>query len=376
MKVFLKQENISNDIKKTLRFASIYGISRTITKVAGRKRKLHLFKPRFIHKNQFIGIVGCGQFQFSTIAYYLTRGATSKLLFCYDVNHFNSKTLGTFYSIPKIITESDSIYNIGNTRLVYIASNHSSHTPYAIEFLKRNVDVYCEKPIAVNFEQYDKLVEAVSKSKGNFYAGYNRPYSPAIIKLKNLIKNKSKQGIFTLNFFVSAHQIPPDHWYRNPEEGTRICGNVGHWIDLMVHIYNWRNNIPLNYEVYVAYSNVNEPDDDISITIISEKKDLTTITITSRSEPFEGINETLNFQYSSVIAKIDDFRTMKIWDGSKYFHKKYWPKDVGHKRSVLQPFKNDNRVLKEVLISTEIMLNIAEMVKERKTYKSIKLDSR
>ena len=98
--------------------------------------------------------------------------------------------------------------------------------------------------------------------------------------------------------------------------------------------------------------------------------------LTSRCEPFEGINETINFQYDNTIAKIDDFRRMTIWQDEKLINKKYWPKDVGHHKAILQPFNVDKykRDWSEVENSTLLMLFITDMVLNKETSKEFKFD--
>jgi predicted dehydrogenase len=360
-------------IKKVIRYAQIYGVLRTINKVSGRLRDFQYFTPKYLKREPTIGLIGCGQFQFSTIAYFLSKGLTNKFSFCFDIDQTQSRTLAEYYTIPEVVTNENKLYDRKKEELIYIASNHASHTPYVVEFLD-NMDVFCEKPISVSFEQFDRLLEVLGKSNNNFYVGYNRPYSPAIKDLRSRFKKLSiDQGQFTLNCYISAHDLPQDHWYRNHQEGTRICGNVGHWLDLMIHVYNWRGYIPKEYLIQIAYSNTSEPDDNIAISITNDIGDLTSITITARSEPFEGINETINFQYDTLIAKIDDFRRMTVWDKDELDKKRYWPKDVGHKRSVMQPFRDNNRDLNEIIASTELMLHITEMVRSVETEKQITL---
>ncbi|WP_165779068.1 Gfo/Idh/MocA family protein [Rhodohalobacter barkolensis] len=360
--------------KKVFRYWSVYGLSRTLNKVSGRLRSFNIFKPKFLSRNPVIGLIGCGQFQFSTIAYFLSKGKKNRFLFCYDIDEKKAESLGKYYKVPAVVREQEEVYNQSGTDLVYIASNHASHTTYALKFLEKDINVYCEKPVSVTFTQFESLIKSINKSNGSFYAGYNRPYSQAVQKIKQRVKEKNNTvGKFSLNCFISAHDIPEDHWYRNPEEGTRICGNVGHWLDLMIHMYNWRGYIPKAFKVQIAYSNTKEPDDNITISITTPEGDITSITITARSEPFEGINETINFQYDTIIAKIDDFRRLTIWDEEKLYKKKYRPKDVGHKRSVMQPFEKDNRDLNEVIASTELMLHITEMVRNTVTEKEIEL---
>lgn len=365
-----------SNVKKLKRFVRIYGLNRALNKALGRSRIPFIKKP-YLFRNPEIGLIGCGQFQFATIAYFLSKGTRNRFSFCYDVNEEHAKSLASFYRVPRLVTDVKELEGHHDISKVYIASNHATHTPYAVQFLEKGIDVYCEKPISVSFEQFSELTQAIEKSQARFFAGYNRPYSPAVLTLQKKVKETGNtNGKFTLSCFISAHDIPEDHWYRNEEEGTRICGNVGHWLDLMIHMYNWRGEIPDRYEVQIAYSNPEEPDDNITISITNDLGDLTSITITARTEPFEGINETINFQYDSLIAKIDDFRKLTVWDEGVLSTKKYRPKDVGHKRAVKQPFYENNRDLKEVLASTELMLHITDMVRSQQTKKVIELTKR
>ena len=114
-----------------------------------------------------------------------------------------------------------------------------------------------------------------------------------------------------------------DHWYRLPEEGTRICGNVGHWLDLAVYLLEL-DTLADFWSISLSYSNNHARDDDFSISMTSDMGDLVVIVLTSRSEPFEGINETINFQKGDIVAKIDDFRLMSLWQNTHCRKYRYW----------------------------------------------------
>jgi hypothetical protein len=98
--------------------------------------------------------------------------------------------------------------------------------------------------------------------------------------------------------------------------------------------------------------------------MISEAGDLISIVLTSRSEPFEGINETINVQGSGIIAKIDDFRDVQIWHEEQYDRRRFSWKDVGHERAILQPFDGSQRAWDEVRASTLLMLALLDMVRD------------
>lgn len=55
---------------------------------------------------------------------------------------------------------------------------------------------------------------------------------------------------------------------------------------------------------------------------------------------------------------------MELWHGALRKVFKTWPKDVGHRRAILQPFTPPRRDWHEVELSSLLMLHIARMVRE------------
>jgi predicted dehydrogenase len=259
-----------------------------------------------------------------------------------------------------VVDDVAAIFADPDIELVYVASNHASHTDYAVAALLAGKDVVVEKPVAVSVGQLRRLVEARRQSGRRVFAGYNRPFSAAVADLKASVGTPS--GPLTLSCFVSGHVLPESHWYRRPGEGTRICGNVGHWLDLAVHLLGWRG-LPDRWRIVIGWSNPEQRDDDVAITLMSEAGDLVNIVLTARTEPFEGINESINVQWGDTIGKIDDFRHQTLWRGSGLRQRRYWPKDVGHRRAILQPFATTTpRAWSEIEDSTLLMLHLMEMV--------------
>jgi predicted dehydrogenase len=360
--------------RKVIRYFTIYGFLRTVVKVAGRSRKKYLrffFIRLFWKRNANISLIGCGQFGFSTISYFLLKKNGNHFLECFDIDSGHQKTTADFWGYT-VQPNVDKLLNNEYCQYIYIASNHASHTDYAIKALENGKIVYIEKPISVNYQQFKSIISIARQQSQNLnkiFVGYNRPFSPAILKLNDLIIGSLLP--VTLNCFVIGHFIEKGHWYRNPEEGTRICGNVGHWIDLSINLLNTRGKIPQLYIISISYSNADEIDDNISISMVTEFNDLITIIITSRSEPFEGINESIQFQSGDIIAKINDFRQMYIWNGSEKMHYRFIPKDVGHSNAINQPFNGLHRDFTEIEVSTTIMLEIADMVRKKEILRTV-----
>jgi len=355
--------SIVQKIKRFYRYTTIYGFNRTLIKSFGHLRLnipiwLYFAFPRYLRTGKKVGIIGCGHHSFSSISYFIISNSNAKLLWAYDTNINSSKSLSKNFGIK--YWELKQIKDL-ETNLVYIVSNHSTHTKYAIEYLKKGCDVYIEKPISINENQLKELSEVVESSENHVYVGYNRPHSPAIKLVKKTVENSNTP--FTLSAYIIGHMLNKDHWYRDPKEGTRIVSNAGHWIDLATHIMFWKEDIPKRLHISIAYSNSNTPSDNISINITTSNNDLISIVFSTRNEPYEGVNETINFQQDNINAKIDDFRKIKIWNKDKILNKKFYPKNNGHKEAVLQPLsKIEPRKWKEIKISTQLMLFIEKMV--------------
>ena len=145
-----------NNIKKLIRFILIYGIARTLFKVFGRLRINFIKLPSFKIKD--VGLIGCGQFGFATIGFFISKKSKHTFIRAYDVDKKNQQSFENFYLIKKETASFMSIINDIEVNYVYIASNHFSHTEYALSAIKNNKIVYIEKPISVNYQQFKSFM--------------------------------------------------------------------------------------------------------------------------------------------------------------------------------------------------------------------------
>lgn len=363
-------------IKKLLRSIRLYGVAWSLIKIAGRTRstRLRFLFPRLYFKKgkRNLSLIGCGQFGFSSISFHLFRGFKNYFLQCFDTDEHRMQSTSSFWGY-KAVDVNELLAN-DKCEYVYIASNHFSHAEYAIESLNNGKNTYIEKPISVCRGQLDALCNAIERSSANVYVGYNRPFSKAISMVVPLVRGTG--NAISLSCHVTGHFLDADHWYRDKKEGTRVCGNMGHWIDLSIYLMAQRGKIPGKFHISIAYASRLNTDDNFVVSYSTDLNDIITICMTSRSEPFEGINETINLNSGPTIAKIDDFRQLQVWEGSKHTRKKFLRKDIGHRKCILQPFEKEiKREFSEVIISTLLMLKIKEMVEAGDNYSEFDLQS-
>jgi len=369
------EKRLATKIRKLFRYIRIYGLSRSLVKVRGQrhmKKNFNRYPPLGVsRKDKYVAIIGCGNHAYSNTAYFIDKNVGKVIGATLDLDLNKAASLAQSYGAPIFTKDVNDIVGDVNICLVYIISNHSSHTEYAIDVLKSGKDVFIEKPVSVNKSQLKKLMRATRASNSKVYGGYNRPFTYAIREISKYVTEAS----ITLQCFVMGHKLPSDHWYRDKSEGSRVVGNLGHWIDLSMHLMMARSNIPESFEVSLMSANKSHPDDDFTVSIKSNLDDLIILTLSTRCDPFEGVMESIHFQNESIVAKIDDFRELILWEGEKKIIKRFSPKDAGHKGSVLQPFVKDARNWEEVEYSTFLMLEVEDMLKNKHYNREINISS-
>lgn len=323
-------------IKKTIRYISLYGVSRTLVKIKGqyhmKKTYVNLPSNNLVAiPKQHVGILGCGNFGFSNIAYYLRKNYGYVIRGVMDKNINRAVSLFSEYKASYYCDNPDYIINDSNIDLIYIASNHASHAEYAIKALQNNKSVHIEKPHAVSIHQLVRLCSAMQSSKGKVRLGFNRPGSKLGKKIIDTLKQQP--GATMLNWFVAGHEIEKDHWYFAPEEGGRVLGNLCHWTDLVFHMVTGEK-----YPYKIIPSRAEKSDCDISVSYVFADSSIATITFSAKGHTFEGVRETLNAHKGNVLIEMKDFQRLRIDNVSKIDNIKLFNRDHGHQLAITNSY--------------------------------------
>lgn len=323
-------------ISKALRYIKLYGINRTYIKI---KSQLHMAEiedfegdvwtnPSGIRGGD-VAIVGCGNFAYSTIAYYVTKATNAKIKYALDVNKYRSLSLAKTYKIYQAVSNFDKILSDPEISLIYIASNHHSHAEYAIRAIECGKNVHIEKPHAVNKIQLEKLIDAMARNPDSkVFLGYNRPKSSLFKKLLSSMQNES--GTVTVNWFIAGHKIEDDHWYFSKKEGGRILGNLCHWSDLTIQLIGLKNCFPCKISPAI------DPDStsDFSYAISFADGSQAAFTFSAKGHTFEGVREYLNLHKGNLLANLQDFGSLELSIGAKYKRINSFYRDHGHKKNI------------------------------------------
>lgn len=144
-----------------------------------------------------IAVVGCGYWGKNLVRNFAGLGVLHTIC---DSDAEKLEHLKSLY--PEVNTEIDyrRVLADQDIRGVIIATPAASHYAAAKEALLSGKDVFVEKPLALEVEQGEELVELAEKSNRVLLVGHLLEYHPAIVKLKELV-DKGELG--KINYIYS-----------------------------------------------------------------------------------------------------------------------------------------------------------------------------
>jgi len=316
----------------------MYGFRRTLIKVLAQVHMKRTYRDlpmstQTLAEKQIVGLIGCGNYAFSNIAYYLRKHFGNVIGACMDVDPNRAASLATHYRIPLHTTNADVLIQHPYVRIVYIASNHSSHAEYAIAALRAGKSVYIEKPHVVTEDQLHRLSYEAERSPGRVYLGFNRPGSRFGQRMLKTLLAESGAGMYT--WFVAGHAIDPDHWYFQPQEGGRILGNLCHWTDFVLRLAG-SNPFPVELRPTRAH----QSDCYVAVTYTFPDGTIAVIAFSAKGHTFEGVSEAFHGHRGNCLVAMKDYKTLTIEQVQRKMVFRSVFRDHGHARNITAAFRN------------------------------------
>jgi predicted dehydrogenase len=214
-----------------------------------------------------------------------------------------------------------------DTRLVVVATRHSSHAALVRECLGRGKAVFCEKPLCVTDEELDDLVAAYRAAPAPFVmVGYNRRFAPLVIRLRERLAQAGRPLV--LSYRVNAGAVPRESWLRaDAEGGGRLVGEACHFIDLLSYL----GESPVR-RVYAARPGADgAAGDPETFTALLELANGTVATLVySADGDAAHPKERLEVIGGGAVAVLDDFRTLTVTHRGRSERVRTWGRDKGH----------------------------------------------
>ncbi len=328
-------------VRKAVRYIGLYGLARTLVKIKGQyhmKAAADFQGPRWVNPNykdpdatsRNVAIIGCGNFSFSNIAYYLAKRDPKFLRVTCDIRKSRALSLCKTYGGSYAVADWREIVDDPQVKIVFIASNHASHAEYAVACIEAGKNVHIEKPHVVTQDQLDRLLAAMRQyPRSKVFLGFNRPRSPLFKELQEVLARES--GPLMINWFIAGHEIDDDHWYFDEKEGGRVLGNLCHWTDLTLHLVTLEKAFPCT----IISATPAGAKSDFVVSVIFADQSCASITFSAKGHAFEGVREVLNVHKGNVLANLTDFQKLTYEVIEKKTKKMLRHREHGHETNIV-----------------------------------------
>lgn len=236
-----------------------------------------------------------------------------------------AKSAGERFGFRFASGNTDDVIGASETNTVFITTRHDSHGKYVLDTLKAGKNVFVEKPLCIDTDEFMEIQSLYTKlaetdTPPQLMIGFNRTFAPLTKKLKQSLSG----GPYSMLYRVNAGAIPADSWIQDMEMGGgRILGEVCHFIDYCTFV---ADSLPKT----IAASAMTDPaglNDTLSINVGFHDGSVASIAY------FANGAKALSKEYFEVnshgrTAILDDFRELNIYGASG--------KPKGHKL----PFQN------------------------------------
>lgn len=218
-----------------------------------------------------------------------------------------------------------------NVDAVFILSHHDSHAARVLSALSQGKAVFVEKPLAVNTEELASIQAAYQAEldcgRAPFVmVGFNRRFSPPSVDIHRFFSGRSEPMVVHIR--VNAGHLPREHWTQNAPNGGRIIGEACHFLDWMRYIVG-KNIVSVYARAIPDGARYNR--DNVAIVVSFADGSVGNLLYLANGD------KSLPKEYyevfcESAVARLDDYRSLELFRGSKRHIK--CNRDKGHNKEL------------------------------------------
>lgn len=183
-----------------------------------------------------VGIIGCGSIARQRHAHEYGLNKNVQIAGFYDFVPQRAQELVEIYG-GKVYETVEDMLSDREIDLVSVCVANAYHAETTIKALKSGKNVLCEKPMAITYEECEKMVEAANESGRRLFIGHNQRLTPAHKKAKQLIESGAMGNVLT--FATSFCHAGPESWSIDKGKGTwffkKSAAAFGSMADLGIH---------------------------------------------------------------------------------------------------------------------------------------------
>jgi predicted dehydrogenase len=191
------------------------------------------------------GIIGCGDVTEKKSGPAFNKVENSELIAVMRRDAMKAIDYAERHNVGKWYSDAEELMSDPDINSVYIATPPSSHKGYAIEALKRGLNVYVEKPVTLNAAEADEIAAALKQSTAKLSVAHYRRAVPMFLYIKDLLEKKAIGDIRTVQIKMWQARKPQlvaeseTNWRVDPAQsgGGYFHDLAPHQLDLMLYFF-------------------------------------------------------------------------------------------------------------------------------------------
>lgn len=186
-------------------------------------------------KKTSIALIGCGAIANGRhIPAYLALPEV-EVKYCVDIIEERALGAAAKFTGCKALTSHKDIVKAKDIDAAIICTPNGSHAEIAIDFLNAGKHVFCEKPLSVNYQSCQAVLDAAKRNGKICDVGVCNRYRKAVIKVKELIESGDMGEIYHVYCSFRQHRSIPG---LGGDFTTKAKSGGGVLIDWGVHLFD------------------------------------------------------------------------------------------------------------------------------------------
>lgn len=186
------------------------------------------------------GILGCGDVTEVKSGPALQQAANSSLVAVMRRNGALARDYAERHGVPRWYDDAAALINDPEVDAVYIATPPDSHKPYTLQAAQAGKPVYVEKPMALNFEECQAMVQACRDAGVPLFVAYYRRALARFLKIKELVGTGALGEVRFVSLTLHSPLSPGEQDPRNlPWRVQPAVAGGGNFVDLAAHMLDF-----------------------------------------------------------------------------------------------------------------------------------------
>jgi len=157
------------------------------------------------------GILGAGAHSERAIAAAMAQEPTTRLVCIADTDVERARRLSQQYGVTRTCASLEAMLNDPEVEAVYIGTPNHLHAPQTIMAAEAGKHVLCEKPMALNVADAERMIAACEKHRVKLGIDFQNRYHPAHVEARRLIQ-ANKVGDISVTRIQYCHGQGLGYW--------------------------------------------------------------------------------------------------------------------------------------------------------------------